>query len=283
MSSLRLLFVALLGLLLTAAEGTTQPGPGGFGGRRGGGGGGRDPGAMFDRFANGKTVLRRSDLTSPFLQTMFDRTADAAGITNGEMTREQWVGAMGQLQAARGGPQGAGGGAPPPSGNQGGGRGGRNNPEAWVQWAENQFSQFDKNGDGVLNSDEMPDELKAELDKWDTDHNGLIDLNEFKAFFQARMQQRIAERPTGQDPSSGPIYIETPAPEEDKKPVVYRSDNLPKGLPPWFAQLDTDKDAQIGLYEWKASGRSLDLFRTIDRNNDGFLTVEEVLFWQSNQ
>ncbi|HEV3258750.1 MAG TPA: hypothetical protein VG013_17905 [Gemmataceae bacterium] len=73
------------------------------------GGLGRDPGAMFDRFANGKTVLRRSDLASPFLQTMFDRTAEFAGITNGEMTRKQWVEVMGQMRAARGpGPRGAG-------------------------------------------------------------------------------------------------------------------------------------------------------------------------------
>jgi hypothetical protein len=59
--------------------------------------------------------------------------------------------------------------------------------------------------------------------------------------------------------------------------LVYHSHNLPKELPAWFGQLDTNHDAQIGLYEWKASGRPISEFQRMDRNNDGFLTVEEVL------
>jgi serine/threonine protein kinase len=54
--------------------------------------------------------------------------------------------------------------------------------------AENMFRRLDQNQDGVLNKDEMPENLRAELSKWDTDKNGVIDLNEFKAWFQARMQ-----------------------------------------------------------------------------------------------
>jgi hypothetical protein len=66
-------------------------------------------------------------------------------------------------------------------------------------------------------------------------------------------------------------------PEEEQKPVVYRAGHVPKELPPWFTQMDTDKDAQIGLYEWLAAGRPLEEFRRMDRNDDGFLTIEEVL------
>jgi EF hand len=62
-------------------------------------------------------------------------------------------------------------------------------------------------------------------------------------------------------------------------PLVYHSHNLPKELPAWFRQLDTNHDAQIGLYEWKVSGRSIAEFQRMDRNNDGFLTVEEVLWY----
>jgi hypothetical protein len=60
---------------------------------------------------------------------------------------------------------------------------------------------------------------------------------------------------------------------------VYRPGSLPAGLPDWFVQLDTDRDAQIGLYEWRKSGRPLEEFQAMDRNNDGFLTVEEVLWY----
>src|SRR5262249_60797924 len=57
--------------------------------------------------------------------------------------------------------------------------------------------------------------------------------------------------------------------------------NLPKELPAWFAELDTNHDAQIGLYEWKVSGRPIAEFLRMDRNNDGFLTVEEVLLYMA--
>jgi hypothetical protein len=64
---------------------------------------------------------------------------------------------------------------------------------------------------------------------------------------------------------------------EDKRPTVYRATNLPKGLPTWFAQLDTDKDGQVGLYEWKTAGRPLSEFQQWDLNGDGFITVEEAM------
>ena len=55
--------------------------------------------------------------------------------------------------------------------------------------ADNMFRRLDLNGDGVLNYDEMPDTLRIERDKYDLDRNGLIDLNEFRAYYQARLQQ----------------------------------------------------------------------------------------------
>jgi hypothetical protein len=72
---------------------------------------------------------------------------------------------------------------------------------------------------------------------------------------------------------SSPAALE----EEEKRPTVHRPGKLPKGLPDWFAKLDSDGDGQVALYEWKASGRSLDEFRKLDRNGDGFITVEEAL------
>src|SRR5205807_8961735 len=59
--------------------------------------------------------------------------------------------------------------------------------------------------------------------------------------------------------------------------TVYRFGKLPKELPAWFAEIDTDKDGQIGLYEWVKAGRNVDEFRAMDRNDDGLLTVDEVL------
>jgi hypothetical protein len=124
----------------------------------------------------------------------------------------------------------------------------------------------------------MPEELKAERDKWDKNKDGFIDLEEFKAYIQARAQQWQAQRAQGGDGQAGGFVIApSPVEEEAPKPVVYRAGKLPPNLPAWFAQLDTDKDGQIGLYEWKASGRPIEEFERMDLNNDGFLTVHEVM------
>jgi hypothetical protein len=136
------------------------------------------------------------------------------------------------------------------------------------------FRRADKNNDGVLDADEMTESLLAEKEKWDTNKDGVIDLTEYKAYFAARMQQIQRDRE-----GMNPFGPNQPEQDEDHKPVVYRSGKLPRELPAWFAQLDTDQDMQIGLYEWKKSGRSIKEFRDMDRNGDNFLTIDEVLYY----
>jgi Ca2+-binding EF-hand superfamily protein len=52
---------------------------------------------------------------------------------------------------------------------------------------------------------------------------------------------------------------------------------MPKGLPPWFKDLDKDENGQITLHEWRAGGKKLSEFRDFDLNHDGLITAEEVL------
>jgi hypothetical protein len=237
---------------------------------------GGDPNQFFDRLANGKDVITRADIANPMMQAMFDRMAQNLGITNGQITREQFTAAMQNFRGNRG--QGTGPG-------NGQGQGGSDRIAAM---AESSFQALDQNRDGLLNSDEMPEELRVERDKWDTNKDGFIDLAEYKVYFQARVQQWMADRNTNPNPGGGfdpnanglpPTQTE----EEDAKPVVYRAGNLPQGIPPWFAQLDTDQDGQIGLYEWKTSGRSIQEFEQMDRNGDGFLTIDEVMRYEAAQ
>jgi Ca2+-binding EF-hand superfamily protein len=288
--------------LVLAQEGGGGWRAGGGGGWRGAGGGwSMDPNEMFNRMSNGKDTITRAEITNPMMQGMFDRMMERMGNSTGQITRDQFVTYMNQRRAERGqGGGGFGGRSGPPaapgSAPAGGAAAAQPNgqppvnggtPEAqWSTWAEAMFRRYDQNGDGYLNNDEMPEELRAERDKWDTDHNGLIDLNEFKAYFQARMQQRMSENGLGNwwaNSSIQAILPAAPAEEEEKKPVVYKVGKLPKELPAWFQQLDTDKDAQIGLYEWKAAGRSIMEFQEIDRNQDGFLTVDEVLAYEAKK
>ncbi len=66
-----------------------------------------------------------------------------------------------------------------------------------------------------------------------------------------------------------------PKDEDAPKPTVYRFGKLPKEVPSWFEELDTDKDGQVGLYEWRKAGRATADFVDMDLNGDGLLTAEE--------
>jgi hypothetical protein len=68
-----------------------------------------------------------------------------------------------------------------------------------------------------------------------------------------------------------------PPPRTEARPMVSRATRLLPGLPDWFTALDTDRDGQVGLYEWKRAGRTLADFRRYDENADGFITPDECL------
>ena len=162
--------------------------------------------------------------------------------------------------------------------------GGGANPGQDDTAAEDWFRRQDKNGDGVLQAEEMTEQLRAELSRWDTNKNGVIELDEYKAYYKARMaylrDQNAPNAPGGAAPWDPTQIVQPAEATEDKRPVVYHAGNLPKELPAWFAQLDKDKDGQIGLYEWKDAGRPIEEFRAMDINGDGFITVEEALRYQ---
>ncbi|QJW95798.1 EF-hand domain-containing protein [Frigoriglobus tundricola] len=69
---------------------------------------------------------------------------------------------------------------------------------------------------------------------------------------------------------------------EEERPVAMRYGKLPKDLPPWFDEYDTDKDGQISLYEYRKSGKDSKEaltreFLKMDMNSDGLLTADELL------
>jgi Ca2+-binding EF-hand superfamily protein len=226
---------------------------------------------FFDRMANGKSEIVISEISNPQFQGMLNRIAQSVGATNGRLTRDQYIQGSQQMMAQwqrGGGFQRPNGGGPPTAGpaNTGGTAEGQTD-----QMAEAEFKRRDRNNDGLLNQDEMGRELRAEWQQWDTNKDGAISLAEFKAFYASKMQQRQNQY------GNAAIVVTAAAEEEDKKPTVYRAGKLPDGIPSWFSQLDTDSDGQIGLYEWKASGRPIEDFLAMDRNKDGFLTIDEVM------
>jgi Ca2+-binding EF-hand superfamily protein len=232
---------------------------------------------MFDFTAQGKDYVSVADLEAQAVRrgdtTAHDKLQSflqASGITNGQLNRDQFAAYMEQRMAER---QATAGMRPQWTGNRDDAR------------AEMEFRQLDKNGDGQLDASEMTAELRAEVTKWDTNKDGLINLEEYKAYYKARMEFLRNENGDNNSPGANWIAGQPGQPGETEQPeikrtTVYHIGNMPKDLPPWFLQYDTDKDGQIGLYEWKAAGKPLEEFRQMDLNNDGFLTVEEVMHHQ---
>src|SRR5438128_2281286 len=89
-----------------------------------------------------------------------------------------------------GGQGGGGFGGPGGGGKGNNGFGGGNPLSNMTALAESEFKFYDTNGDGVLNIDEMPPQLRAELSQWDKDHNNLITLDEYVQYYGNRMLNR---------------------------------------------------------------------------------------------
>lgn len=266
----------------TPPSGTAPAAPSGgssFGGSRGMFG---DPSKLFDMMSGGKDVVSRDSLPNPLFAGMFDRFAQQMGVTNGQITREQFNQYMEQ-KAAGGSGQAAPTGQPAPGGppsfsGKGGERGGGDQAEMMDRWADSMFRRYDSNGDGLLNYDEMPENLRIERDKFDENKDGFVDLTEYKKFFQASVAQRMAEGRDFAPPTARPADPDDHDEDDPPKPVVYRAGKLPKEMPSWFKTCDSDGDGQITLLEWRTAGRSLDEFQAVDRNGDGFVTIAEVMY-----
>jgi EF hand len=275
---------ALLALLpaITIGQPGGRKGGGGFGG---GGLGGGDPNVLFEYYAKGRSYFLISETRTQ--RDALTAYAQEKGISSGQITRQQFLDFSEQMKAKAGtAPGGAsappGGGFTPPGGGpggfgkkKGGGDAGMANadPTALYPFADAEFKRQDANGDGKLVPEEMPRSLKANLQEWDKNGDGFIDIFEYRAYYVARMQG--SENASNQG-AKGIASIIIDEEDLDRKPVVFRvGGKEPPGLPDWFHKLDTDKDGQVALYEWRVAGKSLEQFKEWDLNDDGFITAEE--------
>jgi len=247
-----------------------------------GGGGGfdiskLDPNFLFNMLGKGKDSVSRDELDERS-QRMFDRFAPMMGITGNTITRDQF--SQGFAKVSEMAKNGQIPGVPAPGGTPGGPPGvpgGRGPGGDTDRIAESAFNRYDKNMDGLIQIDELPEDhaLRNEREKYDTSRDGAYDLTEFKVYVTARLAN-----PGGNDPRNTQPQPGTDNP--DRRPTVTRASNLPKDLPPWFAELDRngDRDGQVGLYEWKEGGKKISEYVPMDLNSDGYLTVDEYYRWK---
>lgn len=108
---------------------------------------------------------------------------------------------------------------------------------------------FDKNGDGKLSKDELPERMQAMLERGDSNKDGFLSPDEIRTMALA---QQGPGGPGGRGPG-GP--------------------GRPRRMDPILAALDLNHDGILSKDEIDAAPDSL---RALDKNGDGKLTMEEL-------
>jgi Ca2+-binding EF-hand superfamily protein len=165
--------------------------------------------------------------------------------------------------------------------------------------ARGHFKQLDRDQNGYLDiSEYRQSSIRRELDRWDTNQNQLIELDEFLAYQRDRHNERELDRKAHDEEREAEkrLHEEFKAFKQSKmaaasmvptgpilpdKSVASRP-TRPDAMPSWFKELDTDMDNQVGLYEWRKADKDIDEFRKYDRNADGLITREEVIWYNKN-
>jgi hypothetical protein len=62
-----------------------------------------------------------------------------------------------------------------------------------------------------------------------------------------------------------------------KKPSPTTTSKYPKNMPPWFKDYDGDSDGQVAMAEWRDKKDVLSEFKKYDLNDDGYITLEELV------
>lgn len=118
---------------------------------------------------------------------------------------------------------------------------------------------FDKNGDGQLTRDELPERMLGLFDRADTDHNGILTADEIRK----AAQSAAAPAARGGGENRGPGGRESGR----GNPGSFMR------LDPILAALDTNGDGEISAEELAAAPQSL---KKLDTNGDGQLSADEV-------
>ena len=193
--------------------------------------------AAIDRNSDGEISTEEIGKAAAALKTL-DKNSD------GKLTMDELRPEFGRMG---GGPPGFG-----PPGGRGRGDGGRPpadrpDPGAMVE----RLLQFDRNGDGRLERDEIPERLESLFARGDVDNDGYLSKSELTA-----AADRGAER--------GPPRMGDRDGERSPEAMVNRM----------FEQSDADKDGKLSQDE--VPDRIANRFADVDANGDGFIDRKEL-------
>ena len=240
------------GLFLTVATASlgvmmAQP-PEGFGGGRGGRGGRGGPGGFMrmNPIFQALDTDEDGELSKSEIKNAAKALRKLDKNKDGELTMDEvrpnfpqgGPGGPGGGEGRRrgeGGPEGRDPGGPPQQGND---------PEEMVK----NLMAFDKNGDGKLSKDELPERMQGMLERGDTNKDGFLTPDEIRIMAAAQ------QGPGGGMGRGGPGG-------GGRRPD------------PLFAALDLNHDGILQKEEIDAAPESL---KALDKNGDGKITMDEL-------
>ena len=143
------------------------------------------------------------------------------------------------------------------------------------RFAETTFNHDDENSDGVIEHDEWG---STHTDFQVADKNGdrRVSREEFAAWLASKDRRRGSNGNLALDSSN----------RTDKQVRIRRSyrilsswERLPKGLPEWFTQRDSDRDGQVLMAEYSTTwfDEVVDDYAQFDLNGNGVITPKECL------
>lgn len=113
---------------------------------------------------------------------------------------------------------------------------------------------FDKNGDGQLQRDEVPERMRGLFDRGDSNHDGVLTQDEIRKMAETEH----ASRP--RDPEQDPVF------RKRMTAALMR-------VVPLLAALDADHNGEMSQAEIQNASAVL---KSLDKNGDGRLTDDEV-------
>jgi hypothetical protein len=200
------------------------------GGMRVRGGGNFDPNMIFNMLSGGQDSLdvnswvSRSVQRDPSAKEKIDAFLQQQGITNGRINRDQFAAYMQQRMS----------GATPGSGPPGSPQAANNGPpqidESRIK--DSYQRRVENLPDGLIRLSNLTSDrdqaLRDDFDKWDKNHNGILEYDEYRDYFIARMQARADQFGGNQRGQQNFDDGPTPKPEEEKQVVYRHLSDLPK-------------------------------------------------------
>jgi Ca2+-binding EF-hand superfamily protein len=222
--------------------------------------------------ANGDGTLSGDEVPAE-KKTLFDRLVRLGdGNADGKLSADEFAQGLAGGESKTAAPADAGNAKPKPAKARPGrpGKAARPVPGRFL-------AQLDKNGDGKLTPDEVPEERREQLTRMirraDKDGDGALSQEEFAAVAKQRAEMaKMRTAKPGEKPAEAPTAMKKnkPGPNKPGNKMQGQVQATPASL---FRAVDKDRDGKLNGDEISSAS---DAIKSLDKNGDGTVTAKEI-------